>query len=284
MDCKERGLLHGSQYFFFSPSDSFLEHNYGVTNCGYFICRFGYQVEREGNRFPILIYVADGELTLDYEKNHYVARKGDFLLIDCSKPHKYYVEMNCNFYYFHFTGNAAYKVTDQLITGNHSPVFHGYQTANLPHLIEQNISKLLYNQEITDVELSCMVYQCLCTLQASEDIFTAHTTESNDMITEITNYIKEHLSNTFTLTELAFHVNMSNYYFAHIFKQKTGISPIEYAARTKINYAKMILKSTDNSISQITDMLGYSSNGSFINAFKRRVGISPARFRKENMK
>ena len=42
MDCKERGLLPESQYFFFSPSDSFLEHNYGVTNCGYFICRFNY--------------------------------------------------------------------------------------------------------------------------------------------------------------------------------------------------------------------------------------------------
>ena len=193
MICTEKGVLPGSQYFFFSPSESFLEHHYGVTNCGYFQCRFGYHIEREGNRFPIIIYVIDGDISFDYGNEHYVAHKGELVLIDCSKPHKYYVELACNFYYFHFTGNSAYEVTNQ-----------------------------------------------------------------------------------FTLTELASHVNISDYYFDHQFKKETGISPVEFAAQTKINYAKMILKSTDNSISQITYLLGYSSIGSFINAFKRRVGISPA--------
>ena len=50
---------------------------------------------------------------------------------------------------------------------------------------------------------------------------------------------------------------------------------------TKINYAKNILKTTENSITEIADLLGYSSDASFINAFKKRAGISPARFRRE---
>lgn len=282
MVCTERGVLPGSQYFFFSPSESFLERNYGVTNCGYFQCRFGYHIEREGNRFPILIYVIDGEISCYYENEHYVAHKGELVLIDCSKPHKYYVDMTCNFYYFHFTGNAAYEVTDQLIQGNHSPVFHLNNSTHLRQTLDQVMSKLLYDQRVTDVELSCMAYQCLCTLQAAEDIYIVNSGRSNDIVEQTATYIQEHLSNSFTLTELASHVNMSNYYFAHLFKKETGISPVEFAARTKINYAKMILKSTDNSIRQITDLLGYSSSGSFINAFKRRVGISPAKFRKLN--
>ena len=67
----------------------------------------------------------------------------------------------------------------------------------------------------------------------------------------------------------------------HLFKEETGISPIEYVAMTKINYAKNILKTTENSITEIADLLGYSSDASFINAFKKRAGISPARFRRE---
>lgn len=280
MICRERGVTEPSQYFFFSPSDSFLKHNYGIMNCGHFYCRFGYHIEREGNAFPLFVSVIDGEFHLTYNGEHYIGSNGDILLIDCSKPHAYYVETNCEFLYFHFAGNSAYEVASSLVMRNASPVFHISGSDQLRNILDRTISKLYDSKPVGDVELSCLAYRCLCTLQAEDDIFTVEESHPSDVVTQTITYIKEHLGHKFTLSELAEHVNMSDYYFAHIFKRETGISPIEYASQTKINYAKSILKTSETSISEITDMLGYSSNASFINAFKKRVGKSPARFRK----
>lgn len=283
MICNERGVKQPSQYFFFSPSEAFLEFNYGIMNLGHFYCQFGYRIERQGNALPLFIYVNNGAFHLDYESKHYIGKAGDILLIDCSKPHVYYVDNYCEFLYFHFVGNSAFEVTRHLIAKNHSPLFQITNTSQLYTSFYHTISKLYYSQSVNDVELSCLVYQCLCTLQATEDIFTTENIYANDIINQTMIYIKEHLNHKFTLSELAHNVSLSDYYFAHLFKEETGISPIEYATQTKINFAKSILKTTQTSISDITDMLGFSSNASFINAFKKRVGTSPARFRKSNI-
>ena len=81
MICGERGVLPKSQYFFFSPSEQFLKYNYGVVNCGHFYCHFGYRREREGNAYPLFIYVAEGELHLEHDSQHEVAKKGEIFLI-----------------------------------------------------------------------------------------------------------------------------------------------------------------------------------------------------------
>ena len=101
MICGERGVLPKSQYFFFSPSEQFLKYNYGVVNCGHFYCHFGYRRQREGNAYPLFIYVENGELHLDHDEVTETAQKGEIFLIDCSKPHAYYVDKECEFYYFH---------------------------------------------------------------------------------------------------------------------------------------------------------------------------------------
>ena len=231
MICGERGVLPKSQYFFFSPSEQFLKYNYGVVNCGHFYCHFGYRREREGNAYPLFIYVVDGNLHLEHDAKHEVAGKGDIFLIDCSKPHAYYVDQECEFYYFHFAGRAAYEITKDLISNNGCCLFHIVNADMIRTQMKQTISPLFYEQPVSD--------------------------------------------------ELSRQASLSPYYFAHLFKEETGISPIEYVAMTKINYAKNILKTTENSITEIADLLGYSSDASFINAFKKRAGISPARFRRE---
>lgn len=281
MICNEPGVRPPSEYFFFSSSEDFLRYNYGIVNCGHFFCYPGYRKERNGNAFPLLLYIEHGEFHLKIQKNLYTAVSEDIILIDCSQPHSYYVTTDCEFYYFHFTGRDAFQVTSHFIHKNKGPIFRLTHPSAIRYPMQHLISRLSFDPSVTDVELSCLAYQCLCTLHAADDAFTTETRENHSLVNLTALYVRNHIHRFPTLEELASHASLSPYYFAHLFKTEAGISPIEYVAVTKINYAKNILKTTSASIREIAEILGYSSDASFVNAFKKRAGISPARFRKE---
>ncbi len=279
MICTEQGVLPESQYFFFTPSTMFKQYYYYLVNCGHFYCQYGYKIKREGHKVPLLIYVVDGQLNLDYENKIYTAQKGDILLIDCSKPHTYYSGPTCNFLYFHFNGSDALRITNHLISQNGGALFKLETNSQISQIMYDLITKLYYEQPVTDIELSCAVYNCLCLTQAFNEILSLPSSPTSNMISNTIYYIRSNISKNLTIKTLADQVNLSPYYFSHLFKKETGTSPMEYIALTKVNLAKTMLKTTQQTASEIAYSLGYSSSSSFINAFTSRVGTSPIKFR-----
>ena len=65
-----------------------------------------------------------------------------------------------------------------------------------------------------------------------------------------------------------------------IFKDTTGKSIIEYYNNLKIAESKKLIREEQFSISEISDMLGYSSIHIFSRAFKKAVGFSPTAYKK----
>ena len=139
--------------------------------------------------------------------------------------------------------------------------------------------KLCYQEQASDAFLSSVVYSTLCLIQSSNDTLPASISPYSDMAAKTIEYIKNHIEQHFTLQQLADYAHLSPYYFSHIFKKETGYSPLEFVSITKIDYAKLILRTTSVSVSEIAEFLGYSSSASFINAFKARRGISPKKYR-----
>ena len=72
---------------------------------------------------------------------------------------------------------------------------------------------------------------------------------------------------------------MSKYHFARVFKQVTGLPPLEYRARIRIEHAKELLSNSFLSVSEIASTLGYASPAYFSDSFKRQVGLSPRDYR-----
>ena len=85
-----------------------------------------------------------------------------------------------------------------------------------------------------------------------------------------------------TLEELAEIAKLSPFYFSHMFKRETGFAPMEYVINTRIEHAKTLLLTTSMSISEIAEEVGYSSSGSLINLFVKKVGSSPGQYRKSH--
>ena len=69
-------------------------------------------------------------------------------------------------------------------------------------------------------------------------------------------------------------------FYSKVFKENTGKSPMEYYQHLKIIESKKLIREEKYSISEISDMLGYSSIHIFSRAFKKAVGFSPTAYKK----
>ena len=80
---------------------------------------------------------------------------------------------------------------------------------------------------------------------------------------------------------MAADVNMSRSYFQHIYREYFGVSCIADVINGKIEKAKEILSETSCTVSQVAAMCGYENEEHFMRQFKKIVGVTPTRFRKD---
>jgi AraC-like DNA-binding protein len=84
-----------------------------------------------------------------------------------------------------------------------------------------------------------------------------------------------------TLDTLASAAGMSRTAFATRFKQRVGSAPLEYLHRWRIALAMTALRHSDEPLIAIAERIGYLSDTAFSIAFKRTMGMSPGRYRRE---
>jgi AraC family transcriptional regulator len=92
-------------------------------------------------------------------------------------------------------------------------------------------------------------------------------------------YIQAHLSEDISLDDLAIITGMSRYYFCHLFKRSTGMSPYQYVIKCRIDRAKeLLLFRQDCSIADVAFQVGFASQSQFTKHFKKWVGTTPKKF------
>lgn len=95
----------------------------------------------------------------------------------------------------------------------------------------------------------------------------------------IENYINEHFKENITLDLLSELTYINKYYLVHAFKKHKGISPINYLLQKRIEEAKVLLETTNLRINDIANIIGFSSQSYFTQAFKRYEQLSPQQYR-----
>jgi len=96
--------------------------------------------------------------------------------------------------------------------------------------------------------------------------------------------IDENVSDpSFSLPFLASELNISIGYSSSLFKKLFGISFKEYVITERLETAKILLLSTDLKIYEISEKVGFEDPYYFSTAFKKRIGVSPNKY-KERIK
>ena len=101
----------------------------------------------------------------------------------------------------------------------------------------------------------------------------------SDPIRNCCEYIKGHLSEMISVKTLADRSGYAEYYFSHKFKKEMGVSVKEYILQEKIEQAKVMLTSTNESIQKISDSLAFGNRSYFYTCFQKQEGMSPSEYR-----
>ena len=91
-------------------------------------------------------------------------------------------------------------------------------------------------------------------------------------------YIHHNLARA-QVADIADYIGISRSYLTRIFKDKLRTSPKEYILNCRLSEASKLLRSTDRSIQEIAEAVGYTNPFSFSQGFKNVFGISPRHYR-----
>ena len=105
------------------------------------------------------------------------------------------------------------------------------------------------------------------------------TVSANRQCAAVKRYIDLHFKEPLTLEQLAEEGHMNKFYLSHTFKREYGVSPINYLISKRIEESKYLLAETDLSMSQIAQLLGFSSLSYFSQVFHRTQSITPKEYR-----
>lgn len=160
---------------------------------------------------------------------------------------------------FHFDDRSRhfYPFIEQIIKECEQPEHYSNQLIN--HLVNAIILRL---NNITHTHLS------------------VHKTKTySASVTLAKNYIDNHYSKNITLETLEQRTHVSRFHLAHLFKNEMKMSPISYLHKVRFHRAKELLRTTNYTVLQIAELVGFNSVTYFSTKFKEITGITPRQYR-----
>jgi AraC family transcriptional regulator len=96
---------------------------------------------------------------------------------------------------------------------------------------------------------------------------------------KVEDYVAAHLAEDISIEGLAELVELSPSHFAHVFKETTGMTPLQFVTRQRITRAQQLIRETSRSLIDVGLEVGYTSPSHFAQVFRRVVGVTPTEFR-----
>jgi AraC-like DNA-binding protein len=99
-------------------------------------------------------------------------------------------------------------------------------------------------------------------------------------VAETLAYLENHFERPIHLAALAGMARMSKRSFLRAFRAATGGTPIAYLIHLRVNRAAVLLRQTDDRVTEVAFRVGFSDSNYFTRQFRRIRGCSPRAYRR----
>ncbi|HOP12078.1 MAG TPA: AraC family transcriptional regulator [Oscillospiraceae bacterium] len=240
--------------------------------------------EKHAHDFCEIIYVLSGNGAAIIDGTKYAIKTNDILIYNpkvLHEEHSYSDEFNLVFF---AVDNLKIPTLPDgcLISHEANPVIRVER--------KYSILKLMFQTLLEEINLKDTGYKAIATHLASCIVFyilrlmnmSTVNNEITERIKKTRDYINENYMNEINLDQLAASVYLSKFYYMHMFKEFFSVSPIKYQSNVRLQKAKELLLSTDLSIAEISEKVGYNNYVTFLRAFKIKENILPKKYRLDN--
>ena len=189
--------------------------------------------------------------------------------------------MKYDFYSF-YTENDEYAAALDSATSYLSPEERVFSDERISALVCDAIMEFIENEKFSNDLLYSIFKQIMIyiirNIKRSEHKRSRSATAAESICYKIMNYIDTHVYTIRSLEEVANALNYNYSYLSSLFKSTTGNTLFSYYENKRLEIARELLTDGSQSVTEIADLLGYSSLYSFSRAFKESFGESPKKY------
>ena len=268
--------------------------------------RDGWQTEAKKQAHEMIIFVQEGDIQFQCEKNTYCLEKDDYLLMPKDTLYRPYTENGCQFYFVHFEiSKPIMRLSEtetvhvcqrrqQLFTGERDPSAYALPMDDHEDLIlpmqgmlgglKEKIGLLLAECEMErygitpqkKTSIDIRFAEILNLLDQNPVASGTSNKAAPPLLTRMMMFIHLHYAETVSLNCLSETFHVSKQYIAMLFRTYIGTTVTQYVNRLKLDHALDLLRYSTFQIGEISDRLGFSSAYYFCRLFRKHFGMTPS--------
>lgn len=120
---------------------------------------------------------------------------------------------------------------------------------------------------------------CAILLEAARQFSSSGVLEPTQVVQIAVDYMKQNLRFDHSIESVARAANCSRAKLFSLFKESTGMTPNDYWLRLRVDHARLLLRSTNHTVTSIAMQSGFSTSQYFSSVFKKYSGTNPRDYR-----
>lgn len=257
-------------------------------------------IESHYHAYIEIIYIFSGELKVTVNNKMLTGTAGDMFVIVPSEVHSFERKKGCKYICiqvdpsFIFSGIMStvelrfhLPFTNDLVADSHLFKASVIDSTDIPKQIQSIVLEYEKPTPLYRLAIRTSLSQIsLWVLRQWEKLNTNPNTFSNKSeklvkLSPVLEILNKDFSQNIKAEKMAALVNMSSSYFSRFFNSAVGMGFTEYLNFVRINESERLIVSTDSSIADIANAVGFANTSYFITQFKKQFHISPKKYRQQ---
>lgn len=251
----------------------------------------GYNFFGEMHDFWEVVYVIDGQVTISADENIHNFKNGDIIFHKPLELHKFNVSNEDGatllIFSFSMSGPLCKKMERQAFhLGKYNRAivksfieFLEYRVNDCQEIKQKDsfldVLPYFVNDDIFLQTVSNYITRIILSLASGADTLPNTKTYETELFKAALEIMNKKISDSLSVEDLAHSLNISVSSLKRLFDKYAGMSVHKYFLSLKIKTATVLLKG-GMSVSEVSDELGFSSQGYFSAAYKRETGTNPS--------